>query len=50
MYKDSLSTIYPKKPWKLSLLVVDHWGNPGFKWEEVVKNVLPDSSSFRTGS
>jgi hypothetical protein len=37
MYKDSLSTIYSKKTCKLSLLAVDQWGDPGFKWEECVK-------------
>jgi len=37
MYKDSLSTIYPLKLCKLTLLAVDQWGDPGFKWEEGVK-------------
>jgi len=34
MYKDSLSTIYPLQLCKLSLLAVDQWGDPGFKWKE----------------
>jgi hypothetical protein len=40
----------PIKPCKLSLLAVDRWGDPVFKWEEGVKNVLPDFSSVTTES
>jgi hypothetical protein len=29
MHKDSLSTVYPEKPWKLSLLAIDQRGDPG---------------------
>jgi len=37
MYKDSLSTIYPLKLCKLTLLAVDQWGDTGFKWEGRIK-------------
>jgi hypothetical protein len=49
MYKDSLSTIYPEKPFKLSLMAVDHWGDPALNGRKVYKNVMPDFSGVTTG-
>jgi hypothetical protein len=50
MYKGSLSTIYPKKPCKLSLLAVDQWGDSALNGRKVYKNVLPDFSGVTTDS
>jgi hypothetical protein len=50
MYKDSLSTIYQKKPYKLSLLAVDQCGDPALNGRKVYKNVLPDFSGVTTDS
>jgi len=48
MYKDSLSTIYEKKPYKLSLLAVDQWGDPALNGRKVSKNLLPEFSGVTT--
>ena len=50
MYKDSLSTIYPKKPCKLSLLAVDQWGDLALNGRKVYRNVLRDFSVVTTYS
>jgi len=50
MYKYSLSTIYPKKPCKLSLFAVDQWRDPALSGRKVYKNVLPDFCSVTTDS
>ena len=50
MYKDSLSTIYPRKPCNLTLLAVDQWGDPSLNGRKVSKNVLPDFSGVTTDS
>lgn len=34
-YKNSLLTVYPKKPWEPHLLTTDQWGNPGLNGRKV---------------
>jgi len=50
MYKDSLSTIYPKKQCKLSVIAFDQLGDSALKGRKVYKNVLPDFSGVTTDS
>ena len=38
----------PKKPWKLSLVAVDQWGDPALNERKVYRNVLPDFSGVTT--
>jgi hypothetical protein len=33
---------YPKKPWKQTLVAIDHWGGPGLNGRKVWKKMPPD--------
>jgi hypothetical protein len=46
---DSFSPTYPKKLWRLSLLAIDQWGDPGSNGRKVYKKMLPDFPGVATG-